>query len=250
MQVIELRDYLIRDGMTGDFARYFEEHFLFSQRETGMHVLGQFEVVGAPNRFVWIRGFEDMATRRRGLDGFYGGPFWQARRAEANAMIVDSDAVHLLRPFGPRASLTGALALEDRASEPPGVVPAHTGLIAVDFHRAEPGALDRLVALFEQRLRPALVAQGHQLLGHFVAERAPNDYPRLPVVQDPTLLLILSAYRDAEHWAAMRAGWPDGDPWRAVLDGRSRAPLAGPVATTCLRPTARSLIRYRSEAPR
>ena len=74
MQVIELRDYLIRDGMTRDFVRYFEEHFLFSQRETGMHVLGQFEVVDAPSRFVWIRGFEDMATRRRGLERFYGRP--------------------------------------------------------------------------------------------------------------------------------------------------------------------------------
>lgn len=42
----------------------FEEHFLFSQREEGMPVLGQFEVVDAPNRFVWIRGFESMAARK------------------------------------------------------------------------------------------------------------------------------------------------------------------------------------------
>jgi hypothetical protein len=249
MRVIELRDYRIRDGMTLEFIRYFEEHFLYSQRAAGMHVLGQFEVVGAPNRFVWIRGFEDMDARRRGLQAFYGGSFWQARRAETNAMIVDSDDVHLLRPIGPLA-LTGGLTLDDRTSEPPGVVPPHIGLVAADFHRAEPGALDRLVAVFEQRLRPALLAQGHRLLGHFVAERAPNDYPRLPVVQDPCLLLVLSAYRDAEHWAAMRAGWPAGDPWRTVLEGKSRAPLAAPVTTTHLRPTARSLIRYRGETPR
>ena len=51
MRVIELRNYLLRDGMTRDFLRYFEEHFLFSQREAGMHVLGQFEVVDAPSRF-------------------------------------------------------------------------------------------------------------------------------------------------------------------------------------------------------
>ena len=35
MRVIELRNYLIRDGMTRDFIRYFEEHFLFSQRRRG-----------------------------------------------------------------------------------------------------------------------------------------------------------------------------------------------------------------------
>ena len=57
MRVIELRNYLLKDGATGDFIRYFEEHFLFSQREEGMHVVGQFEVVDEPNRFVWIRGF-------------------------------------------------------------------------------------------------------------------------------------------------------------------------------------------------
>ena len=82
------------------------------------------------------------------------------------------------------------------------------------------------------------------MLGHFVAERAPNDYPRLPVTQDPTLLLVLSAYRDAEHLAAMRTEWPGGDMWRAVLGRESRAPLATEVETLRLRPTARSLIRY------
>ncbi len=247
MHVIELRNYLIRDNMTRDFIRFFEEHFLFSQREEGMHVLGQFEVVEAPSRFVWIRGFQDMGARLRGLTGFYGGPFWQARRADANAMILDSDDVHLLRPLGPGRALTGGLALEDLASEAPGAVPPHTGLVAADFHRAKPGALDRLVELFEQRMRPALLGEGHQLLGHFVAELTPNDYPRLPVIQDPTLLLVLSAYRDAEHLAALRAWWPNGDPWGAALGGKSRAPLATDVVTMRLRPTARSLIRYRSE---
>ena len=129
-------------------------------------------------------------------------------------------------------------------------MPSRTGLVTVEFHRAESGALDRLVGLFEHRVRPALLGAGHQLLGHFVAELTPNDYPRLPVMQDPTLLLVLAAYRDAEHWAAMRAAWPDGDPWRAILGRESRAPLAAPVTTMRLRPTARSLIRYRSETPR
>jgi hypothetical protein len=250
MRVIELRNYLMQDGMTREFIRFFEEHFLFSQREEGMRVLGQFEVAGAPSRFVWIRGFEDMDARRRGLERFYGGPFWQARRSEANRMIAESDDVHLLRPLGGVAALAGGLDLEDRASEPPGAVAPGGGLVVADFHRAEPGALGRLVELFEGRVRPALLAEGHQLLGHFVAERTPNDYPRLPVIQDPTLLLVLSAYRDAEHAAALRAGWPAGDPWRAGLGGESPAPLAAAVTTLRLEPTARSLIRYQDAESR
>ena len=59
MQVIELRNYLLQQG--APFIRYFEEHFLLSQRAEGMHPLGQFEVVGEPDRFVWIRGFRRHA---------------------------------------------------------------------------------------------------------------------------------------------------------------------------------------------
>jgi len=242
MRVVELRNYRLADGAAGEFIRYFEEHFLVSQREEGMHVLGQFAVVGEPDRFVWLRGFEDMAARQRGLSRFYGGPFWLARRATANGMILDSDDVHLLRPLGAIEALTGGLALEDRAPEPPGTLPAHTGLVAADFYRAAPDALDRLVSIFEQRLRPALVEQGHQVLGHFVAELAPNDYPRLPVIQDARLLLVLSAYRDGEHHAALQAAWRGGDPWRALR----QAEVGTDVATLRLRPTARSLIRFRS----
>ena len=231
--VLELRDYRVRDGMGSAFMRYFEEHFLFSQRAEGMHVLGQFAVVGAPDRFVWIRGFRDMAARRRGLEGFYGGAFWQARRAETNAMILDSDDVQLLQPLALDPGLTDGLSLEDRAGEPAGVVPSSTGLVAVDFHRSAPGGLRRLVERFE-RVRSALVEHGHQLLGHFVAEPAPNDYPRLPATQDPDLLVVLSAYRDDDAWAAMRVAVEDAS-----------AALAAETVTMRLRPTARSLIRYR-----
>ena len=239
MQVIELRNYLLQPGTP--FIRYFEEHFLLSQRAEGMHPLGQFEVVGEPDRFVWIRGFDDMGHALRGLTAFYDGPFWQARRSEANAMMLEHHNVHLLRPLGSIAALAGGATLEDRASEPPGAVPPETGLVVADFHHTEPAALGRLVELFERRVQPSLLQHGHQVLGHFVAELRPNDYPRLPVIQDPTVLVVLSAYRDPEHCAAMRHDWRDGGP---NLEGGMRPLLTGAVESVCLRPTARSLIRY------
>jgi hypothetical protein len=238
MQVIELRNYLLRDGATGDFIRYFEEHFLFSQREEGMHVLGQFGVVDQPNRFVWVRGFESMEARCRGLECFYGGAFWQAHRAEANAMMLEHHDVHLLRPLGSVTALTGGLSLEDRAAEPPGALPPDAGLVAVDFYRARPGALECVTGLVTQRWPCS-----RQVLGHFVAELGPNDYPRLPVTQDADLLVVVSTHADCRQYEEVRAGESP------VTAGAIRGFLAGDVATVLLRPTARSLIRYRSGSP-
>jgi hypothetical protein len=222
MPILELRNYLIQPGRTREFIRFFEENFLFSQRDEGMHVLGQFEVVGEPDRFVWIRGFADMESRLRGLSGFYGGPFWQARRDRANEMILDSDHVHLLRSLGPVESLTGGLALEDRAAEPPGEAPPDGGLVAVDFYRTAPGGRERLIEAFA----------GREVLGRFVSETAANDFPRLPVIQEENLLVAISACREGEG--------PPGAP-------------GAEVERMLLRPTARSLIRggaYFATTPR
>jgi hypothetical protein len=49
------------------------------------------------DRFVWLRGFTDMKARREGLEAFYGGPTWKAHAAAANATMIDSDNVFLLR---------------------------------------------------------------------------------------------------------------------------------------------------------
>jgi quinol monooxygenase YgiN len=242
MAVIELRNYLLAPGRARDFMRYFEEHFLQSQRDHGMHPLGQFELVDEPDRFVWIREFEDMAARLRGLTGFYSSPFWLARRDAANAMIRDHENVHLLRPLAPVAGLTGGASPDDTVAAPAGSVPANTGLVVADFHRFPPAALGRALELFEQEVRPALLAGGHQVLGHFVAELAPNDYPRLAVIQDPGVLVVMTAYRDPQHLHDARREWGA----QGLAGAWSR--LTTGVTRMRLRPTARSLIRYRSGA--
>jgi hypothetical protein len=91
-------------------------------------------------------------------------------------------------------------------------------------------------------VRPALVVRGHYVLGHFVAELAPNDSPRLPVVQDPALLVVLSAYRDHAHYARLRTGWSATVPPHESPEALRTATMT----TLALRPTARSVIRYRT----
>ena len=63
-----------------------------------MRVIGPFTDLDRPDDFVWLRGFDGMASRDRGLRAFYLGPVWAEHRTAANATMADSDDVLLLRP--------------------------------------------------------------------------------------------------------------------------------------------------------
>ncbi len=99
--VVELRQYTLRPGQREVLVELFDRELVESQEAVGMRVLGQFRDLDRPDRFVWLRGFADLATRRAGLTAFYGGPVWAAHAAAANATMIDSDDVLLLRPVGP-----------------------------------------------------------------------------------------------------------------------------------------------------
>jgi hypothetical protein len=50
-----------------------------SQEAVGIHVIGQFRDLDAPDRFVWVRGFEDMDSRAEALAAFYlEGSAWRS----------------------------------------------------------------------------------------------------------------------------------------------------------------------------
>ena len=107
-QVVELRQYTLKPGARDALVALFDREFVAPQEAVGMRVIGQFRDLDDADRFVWLRGFADMASRSAGLQAFYGGPAWLAHREEANATMVDSDDVLLLRPAWPGASFTGA----------------------------------------------------------------------------------------------------------------------------------------------
>ncbi len=72
-----------------------------------MDVIGLFRDLDDPDRFVWLRGFPDMAARLAALETFYNSDLWWSHRDAVNATLVDSDDVLLLRP---RSSRTGTSA--------------------------------------------------------------------------------------------------------------------------------------------
>lgn len=187
VRVVEFRNYRLRQGAREAFIDYFEERFLDSQEEVGMRVLGQFRLVGEPDRFVWLRGFEDMAARRRALETFYLGPYWERWKGPANDMMIEWDRVHLLRPRD------GAWALADRIRHSPPREQGEPGPVVATF--CHPGR-DGPGEGFDERIRSALEDRGHTILGEFVTEMAENDFPRLPVIQEPGLRVILSLHQD------------------------------------------------------
>src|SRR5216110_612754 len=96
--IVELRQYTLHPGKRDVLIDLFEREFIETQEAVGIKVIGQFRDVDDPDRFVWLRGFRDMASRAKALQAFYGGPVWKAHRETANATMIDSDNVFLLRP--------------------------------------------------------------------------------------------------------------------------------------------------------
>lgn len=159
MSIVELRQYTLHPGARDTLIELFEREFLTGQEAVGITVGGRFRDLEDPDRFVWLRGFPDMAERERALRAFYYGPVWKAHSEVANATMLDSDNVLLLR--GPGFP----------APDNPGPV------VATICHPLDP---DAFADHFERRLRPQLIAQAPPLAVHRT-EHADNTFPALPV---------------------------------------------------------------------
>jgi NIPSNAP len=223
--VVELRRYSLHPAQREVLVELFEERFIESQEELGMSLLGQFRDLDDPDSFVWLRGFAGMARREHGLTAFYGGPLWARHRDQANATIIDSDNVLLLRTPSAQAAVNVPErnpAAEDRAS----------GVLAAVIAPVADG--DHALQLFERELASAAVSGGGTLLGYFVSETSPNNFPRLPIREDVQVLVFLLGYPDLASLDAARH--VRGDVARVLAD-EGQAPEILRLA-----PTPRSLL--------
>ena len=159
--IVELREYTLHPGQRENLIELFDREFVETQEALGIHVIAQFRDVDRPDRFVWLRGFPDMDARLASLSAFYGGPVWDAHKDAANATMIDSDNVLLLRPARPGS---GFVHPPERSRD--------------DI--AEPGHA------YSIRVRPRLDVPmtdevGGELLADLVTEPSANTYPRLPI---------------------------------------------------------------------
>lgn len=217
LRTLEIRNYLLKPGMRERFIEYFESHFIDSQNVLGGYVLGQFRVKGEQDKFLWMRGFEDMRARFAFLRSFYEeGATWKEFGAGANQMMVDSDNVHLLKSLN-QESFNGS----------------HMGkemdILVIDFYRAKEQRFDALVDIFQKDYLPSLVNKPTL----WISEMTTNDFPRLPVIQDRNLLVAISAFQnESEYLSQMRHSAESKSRWPELL-----------ADTNCLivYPTARAI---------
>jgi len=191
LAVVELRQYALHPGRRDELIALFEREFIESQEDCGLRLLGLFRDLDDPDRFVWLRGFADMPARAAALASFYGGPVWKAHREAANATMIDSDDVLLLRPARPDSGF----AEDDDAS------PAASDALIIAMVWQLPLRVGAdFQPWFERRTLPVLRAAGARLLASFVSEHSTNTFPALPVREGENVFVCFLAFEDPDAW--------------------------------------------------
>jgi hypothetical protein len=229
--IVELRQYTLHPGQRETLIELFDRELVEPQEAVGMKVIGQFRAVDDPDRFIWLRGFSDMPARARALEAFYGGPVWARHRDAANATMIDSDNVLLLRPAYADSGFRLGI---DRP--PPASTQLPSGLVVATIYRLRESAVADAPAFFESAVRPALIDSGASLLAVFVSEDSPNNYPRLPVREGEPVLAFFTAFAGEEAYERQATALSQSKPLLDELPSR----VVGREVWR-LRPTARSL---------
>lgn len=235
--VVELRRYALHPGRRDTLIELFERELVEPQEALGMQVLGTFRELDDADRFTWLRGFDDMASRRRALEAFYGGPVWQRHRDAANATMIDSDDVLLLRPARP---LSGFAPPSSRA--PVGATTPPAGLITATVCPLGEPADEALIARLESTARAHAAIGDAELVACLVSETARNDYPRLPVREGEPMAVWFSRFADAAAQRRHAERLAASVEWRDRIWPAWRTALAADPSVLRLAPTARSAL--------
>lgn len=222
-RVVELRQYTLHPGRRDTLIELFDRAFVETQEAVGIRVIGQFRDLDDPDRFVWLRGYADMAARGQALPRFYNGPVWAAHRDAANATMIDSDDVLLLRPAWPGAALTA----QTRAA-PGAHAPDAAGVVRGLVMHLAAAAGDELLAA----AREALARSGVPV-ACYVTEPAANNFPRHPLREGEPVLVALATFSEAAA----------ADAWARAVDKRLAPWQARPSQQLRLCPTGRSALK-------
>lgn len=179
-----------------------------------------------------------MPRRAQALGRFYGGPVWKAHRDQANATMIDSDNVLLLRPVAARCGFPATAAVRPPVGHtalPPSRVLATLYLRDRPFDEA-------FVRFFDRQVRPVLVETGAAPLAWLQAEHAENTFPALPVRTGVNVFVWFAQFPSQTHLSDHLHRLERLDRWQDRVLPTLSAMLASPPQQLRLAPTARSLL--------
>lgn len=237
--VLELRQYTLRPDRRDSLIELFEREFIESQEAEGMELVGQFRDLDAPDRFVWLRGFPDHPARDAALAAFYGGPTWRAHRSAANATMIDSDDVLLLRPARP----AGGFVLPPRQTRARGDDPLDPGVVVATVHYLRERDPAAFIAAFERDWLPLLWDSNIGVQATLVTDPSRNGFPALPVREGESVFVWFRCHSSLARAAQAQARLDEALEWaprlaEALLPFEARAPQVLRLA-----PTPRSRLR-------
>jgi hypothetical protein len=162
------------------------------------------------------------------------GPVWKRHRGAANATMIDSDNVLLLRPTRPNSGF-----ILERERAPRGSETIPKGLIVATISYLNEAATADCVASFERSLASMVSGVGASILAAFVTECAPNNFPRLPIREGEHALVWFTAFADESSYDGHRARLAEMTV-RQMLTRELPCGLLRDLETWRLQPTARS----------
>jgi hypothetical protein len=242
--IVELRQYTLHPGRRDDLIELFDREFVETQEAVGIQVIGQFRIHDDPDQFVWLRGFNDMSARAQSLAAFYGGPIWKAHRDAANATMIDSDNVLLLRLAHPTSGFS--LPHENRPSLRPNSNTARDGFLTATIYYFDAPVNSNFISYFENTMQPVLLEARASVLAYFVTEDSPNTFPALPVREGENVFVWFGGFPDQAMYERHAAELARSKLWKEDISKSLKRRLKRKPEILRLIPTARSRLTGRA----
>ncbi len=166
--LVELRRYAMRPGCRDTLIALFERAFIETQEAAGMVPVGHYRDLDDPNSYVWFRAFPQRARRHDALHEFYTSPTWLEHRNDANATLLDSDNVLLLRDARPGTGFD-----LDGLTRPNGAPTATDSLVVVFLYMLDGLPGEALLRAFETAV-VSVVRTHAQRVAAFITDEHPN----------------------------------------------------------------------------
>lgn len=237
--VFELRRYRLLPESRETLISLFDSNFVEPQEALGMSVAGEFRDLDDPDAFVWVRSFENMGARTEALASFYSGPIWKEHGPAANATMLNSDNVLLLRPAVGVEPFAHDLQRNQEAerAEAGGLVVTNTCSLA-------PGTEEDFARFFSDRALSIMQEAGARIDGVFVTERSTNSFPRLPVREGEAVFVWFECHKDEESEAGYRDRLRQNAIWTDDVYPRMDGQCWRRIEVARLTPTSRSLCAW------